>query len=149
MVTNEATENKRAKSFKLEVSDILVAMSGNTTGKIGVFADNENTVYLNQRVGKFFKKERLENGFLNAFLFTGGYEKRILEMGYGSAQPNINPTQIHEISICLPEVVDELESDFEHFLHKSISNTQHIQNLTHLRDTLLPKLMKGEIRIKN
>ena len=34
---------------------------------------------------------------------------------------------------------------FEHI----ISNNSQIQNLSKLRDTLLPKLMKGEIRVRN
>lgn len=148
-VSNGAVDNKRAKFFELSVSDVLVAMSGNTTGKIGVFTERESKVYLNQRVGKFFNKSRLSNGFLYMFLFSGGYEKRILEMGYGSAQPNINPTQIHDITLPLPVCSISLEFEFDHFLAKIISNTQQIQTLTNLRDTLLPKLMKGEIRIKN
>ena len=40
------------KNYKVNKGDILVAMSGATTGKIG-FYDYDSTSYLNQRVGKF------------------------------------------------------------------------------------------------
>ena len=38
--------------FAIYYGDILIAMSGATTGKIGYYC-NKSTAYLNQRVGKF------------------------------------------------------------------------------------------------
>ena len=47
-----------------------------------------------------------------------------------------------------PDLIKEFESIAESNFKKIKTNTQQIQTLTDLRDTLLPKLMKGEIRIK-
>lgn len=63
-ITEEITKLDRVQYFKLDEGDILLAMSGNTTGKIGVLPSSENEIYLNQRVGKFFMKEKKYNNLL-------------------------------------------------------------------------------------
>ena len=55
--------------FAIKKGDILVAMSGATTGKIGTYK-RDITAYLNQRTGKFEPKECLNNRFLYHFLLT-------------------------------------------------------------------------------
>ncbi len=56
--------------FKITKGDILIAMSGATTGKIGILTF-DTTLYLNQRVGKFKPNiTKLNNKFLYYFLLT-------------------------------------------------------------------------------
>src|SRR5690606_13086317 len=98
----KTTDIGRVQYFKLYEGDIVLAMSGNTTGKIGVVPPHETNIYLNQRVGKFFLDDRKMNSFLYNFLMSGDYESKILSMGYGSAQPNINPSQIENIDLIFP-----------------------------------------------
>ena len=43
--------------YKVKKGDIVVAMSGATTGKIGYY-NNDETLYLNQRVGLFKPNEK-------------------------------------------------------------------------------------------
>jgi len=55
---------ENTESYAVNYGDILVAMSGATTGKIG-FYDYNYTGYLNQRVGKFLPtKDVLDNRYL-------------------------------------------------------------------------------------
>jgi type I restriction enzyme S subunit len=149
-ITEEITKLDRVQYFKLDEGDILLAMSGNTTGKIGVLPSSENEIYLNQRVGKFFMKDKKYNSFLYNFLMSGSYEEKILAMGYGSAQPNINPSQIENIDIIYPDETkmnDYLKISNPIF-EKVLKNNTQIQTLTKTRDELLPRLMSGEIRVK-
>jgi len=46
-----------------------------------------------------------------------------------------------------PEEIEELSEIFSPLLDKIISNNKRLKNLASLRDTLLPKLMSGEVRI--
>ncbi|VVH60758.1 Type I restriction-modification system, specificity subunit S (EC, partial [uncultured Gammaproteobacteria bacterium] len=46
-----------------------------------------------------------------------------------------------------PEESEEFSEIFTPLLDKIISNNKRLKNLTSLRDTLLPKLMSGEVRI--
>lgn len=148
-VTEECTKIERVQFFKLKAGDIVLAMSGNTTGKIGVVPPHKKEIYLNQRVGKFFLKDDKWNSFLYNFLMSGNYEEKILAMGYGSAQPNISPTQIENIDIILPNSKKEQEylAISNPIFDKVLVNNKQIQTLTKTRDTLLPKLMSGELRV--
>jgi type I restriction enzyme S subunit len=150
-VDSQVTTIERVKYFKLEEGDIVLAMSGNTTGKIGVIPPHENELYLNQRVGKFFLKNATCRSFLYNFLMSGNYEERILSMGYGSAQPNINPSQIEGVEMLVPkkDVLTKYIKISDPIYTKVLVNSEEIQTLTQLRDTLLPKLMSGELRVKN
>ena len=149
-VSEQVATIERVKYFRLKEGDIVLAMSGNTTGKIGVIPPHEDELYLNQRVGKFFLKESSYKGFLYNFLMSGNYEERILSMGYGSAQPNINPTQIESIEVLIPseDVLTGYIKISEPIYNKVLVNNEEVQTLAQLRDTLLPKLMSGELRVK-
>ena len=148
-VDKETTTIERVKYFKLSEGDIVLAMSGNTTGKIGVVPPHETNIYLNQRVGKFFLHDRKMNSYLYNFLMSDDYESKILSMGYGSAQPNINPTQIAEIDIVFPDEtrIKEYLDISNPVFDKVLKNNSQIQTLQQTRDTLLPKLMSGKLRV--
>jgi len=150
-VSKDVTASSRVQYFKLEQGDIVIAMSGNTTGKIGVIPPHSEEVYLNQRVGKFFMIKEELNSFLYAFLMSGNYEEKILLMGYGSAQPNISPSQIESIDMIYPNEVKLLSflNISKPIFGKVLYNNDQIQSLTKTRDTLLPKLMSGQVRVKN
>jgi len=150
-VADEIVKLERVKFFKLSKGDIVLAMSGNTTGKIGVVPEYENELYLNQRVGKFFLKYQKWNSFLYFFLMANDYEEKILNMGYGSAQPNINPSQIENIDIIFAEnkLLDEYLKIADLLFDKVLKNYYQIKTLSKNRDILLPKLMSGEVRVKN
>jgi type I restriction enzyme S subunit len=94
------------EKFKINKGDILIAMSGATTGKIGYY-DVEDIAYLNQRVGKFSpKKEILNNRFLYHFLSLN-YQK-IFSLSGGGAQPNLSSIQLMEkISIPIPPLSEQ------------------------------------------
>ena len=149
-VKDEIKKIERVQYFKLKVGDIVLAMSGNTTGKIGAIPNLEEELFLNQRVGKFFIDDEKYQIFIYLFLMSGNYEEKILSMGYGSAQPNINPTQIENIDVIYSD-----NDTLENFINattpiftKKMDNLHQIQSLTRSRDELLPRLMKGELRVK-
>ena len=78
--------------WRVQKGDILIAMSGATTGKIG-FVDNDIPAYINQRVGKFIPDSaRLNNRYL--FYFLANKVQTIYEMAYGGAQPNLSSSDL-------------------------------------------------------
>jgi type I restriction enzyme S subunit len=81
-------------NYAIEKGDILIAMSGATTGKIGYYSLNEKA-YLNQRVGKFIaNKAILNNRFLYHFLLTKSDFLYVL--AGGGAQPNLSSNSLKE-----------------------------------------------------
>ena len=141
----------KAKDFKTNVGDLLIAMTGATIGKFCIISSKEE-MYVNQRVGKFFLGDNpiLKLPFIYCTLKTERVYSEIVNKGQGSAQPNISGSDIENIHIPMPLNIDllslfngKLKSIFEKMIH----NQQEIHHLTTLRDTLLPKLMSGEIDV--
>jgi type I restriction enzyme, S subunit len=149
-VKDELKNSQRVRYFKLEVGDIVLAMSGNTTGKIGIIPNLDAELFLNQRVGKLFIDDQKYKTLVYFFLMTGNYEEKILAMGYGSAQPNINPAQIENIGLVYPdkETLENFTTATFPIFTKILDNLHQIQSLTKTRDELLPRLMRGEVRVE-
>ena len=141
----------KAKDFKTNVGDLLIAMTGATIGKFCIISSREE-MYVNQRVGKFFLGNNpiIKLPFIYCTLKTERVYSEIVNKGQGSAQPNISGSDIENIHIPMPLNIDllslfngKLKSVFEKMIH----NQQEIHHLATLRDTLLPKLMSEEIDV--
>ena len=74
----------------------------------------------------------------------------LADYNVGSTQPLIRQSDIKEIRVFMPdkERLDSFENLANSIFAKINSNQKQIQLLQKLRDTLLPKLISGEIRIK-
>ncbi|MEP3482375.1 MAG: restriction endonuclease subunit S [Fuerstiella sp.] len=96
--------DKDLTQYEVEPGALLIAMSGGTTGKIGV-NDTQTTFLLNQRVGKFIPRLNLDKQFLAYFLETKVEEN--LRISAGAAQPNLSTEQIKSFSIPFPEVAEQ------------------------------------------
>lgn len=80
--------------------DILIAMSGATTGKIA-FNDLSEKIYLNQRIGAIrVKREILFSKYL--FNFLKKKKSYLLSVAGGSAQPNLSSSDIKKLKIPIP-----------------------------------------------
>jgi type I restriction enzyme S subunit len=69
----------------------------------------------------------------------------------GSAVPTLNRNDVHSLETSLPplELIDRFESVTQPMFCKIKENRNQIQTLARFRDTLLPKLMSGEVKVKN
>ncbi|WP_304089283.1 restriction endonuclease subunit S, partial [Methanobrevibacter ruminantium] len=74
-----------------------------------------------------------------------------VNMNRGSTQPLITQSDLGKVECVIPD--DETLIKFEKItsilFEKHFANCQENQNLANLRDTLLPKLMSGEIEVNN
>jgi type I restriction enzyme S subunit len=113
------SENKKdeLKNFLLKENDILIAMSGATTGKMAIVKKIDLPLFLNQRVGRFVVDSKvLNNDYL--WYFLNLIKESFLEQAYGGAQPNISPSKIENLEIPLPsleiqkEIVVKLDEKF-------------------------------------
>lgn len=76
-------------------------------------------------------------------------EKDLASMNVGSAVPSMTTEILNNIPLNIPtkEVFEKFESTVAPLYAKIKSNQIQIRTLTALRDTLLPKLMSGEVRV--
>lgn len=87
--------------FIIKKGDILVALSGATTGKFGIYNYDELAL-LNQRVAKISPNELVYNSYL--FYYMNKLKDIIYSKALGCAQPNISPTEISELEIYVPNL---------------------------------------------
>lgn len=75
---------------------------------------------------------------------------KLEELNVGSTQPLIRQTDLKGLEIIVPdkETINRFHENVEQSFNKIRQNKQQIRTLEQLRDTLLPKLMSGEVRIK-
>lgn len=68
----------------------------------------------------------------------------------GSVQEKFNKTSFRDIVLIYPSIdfIQDFENTVKPFFDKIDINKTQIRTLTTLRDTLLPKLMSGEVRVK-
>ena len=130
-----------------------LSKAGDTLGYSALIPTIENKTLLhNQRIGKIlFKSEMPLKYFLYWLMRLDSYRHFILGGATGSTVKHTSPSKICDYEFLLPDEV--ILSEFEN-LTKSLSDKQQeneaqIYKLTQTRDTLLPKLMSGQLEIKN
>jgi type I restriction enzyme S subunit len=147
-------EKKVFDDYVVFENEILVAMSGATTGKFGIFKSKKKA-YQNQRVGKFqiLNKEKLDNEFLLYQLHA--LKRQIEKDAYGGAQPNISSGKIEAMEILLPPeptqqlIVSKIEELFSE-LDKGIENLRIAQQqLKTYRQAVLKFAFEGKLTNKN
>jgi len=94
--------------FLLRDGDILMALSGATTGKMAVYRLQEMAL-LNQRVGRFhiLDQNTCDSGYMSLLASISG--QTILKKAYSAAQPNISPSEIEAMLTPLPPLKEQRE----------------------------------------
>ncbi|MCQ2234214.1 MAG: restriction endonuclease subunit S [Paludibacteraceae bacterium] len=117
------------RPFEVYNGDIMVAMSGATTGKIGIYRGLD-ICYINQRVGAFRPKENLHNGYLYHYLTSKVNEMYIL--AGGGAQPNLSSTKLMStLEIPLPPL--PIQEEIVRILDKFVEQQEQLKKLIELR----------------
>lgn len=141
----------KAKEFSLKPGDILIAMTGATIGKFCLVPALKEEMYVNQRVGKFFLGENpiMKIPFIHGLLKCENIISQIINKGQGSAQPNISGNDIETIPIIYPpeDIILKYNELVSPYFSMIIENISACDFISQLRDTLLPRLMSGELAI--
>jgi type I restriction enzyme S subunit len=87
---------------------------------------------------------------LAKFIYQFIKQKDLASMNVGSAVPSMTTAVLNNMPIEIPpkEILDKFDYIVSELYDKIKSNQTQIHTLTALRDTLLPKLMSGEVRIE-
>ena len=77
-------------------------------------------------------------------------QEKIYSMQQGAAQPHIYPSDLMRLTICSPlksQISEEFEARVATLFTFIGHNQKQAQNLATLRDTLLPRLISGQLRL--
>lgn len=144
------TELNIDEKFIIRNGDLLIAMSGATTGKNGIFK-SDKIAYLNQRVGniKVINNNVIKELYRNYYIMNKSEE--ILKAAYGGAQPNISSSKISSMFFPLPplaeqqRIVERIESLFAK-LDEAKENLQNVLDGFETRKAaILHKAFTGEL----
>ena len=143
----------KAKDFIVNAGDLLIAMTGATIGKFAMVPYSSDTLLVNQRVGRFFlgnnPVEKLP--FIYCTLKQPDVYYEMVNRGQGSAQPNISASDIMNIPCVIPskEAINKFNETVQPLFDLILSNQRENQQLSTLRDSLLPRLMSGELDVSD
>ncbi|WP_417535364.1 restriction endonuclease subunit S [Methylophaga sp.] len=140
-ITDLGLSKSSAKLFP--VGTTVVAMYGATAGQVAYLSRETST---NQAICGLVPLA--EYSLYNYFSMERLVE-RLLNQARGSAQQNISKGIIEETQVVNPST--KLVTVFQTFatasMDKWVANIRQIKTLEQLRDTILPKLLSGELRI--
>ena len=130
----------------LKIGDILVSLTGNV-GRICII--DRNNLLLNQRVAIVSPKNKRDNFYAYTMFRSESFKNELIHLARGTAQLNLSPVETADkLAIIPPDSILEAFARigkviFEQYISMKIENIR----LCEMRDTLLPKLMSGELKI--
>ncbi|MGC0656727.1 restriction endonuclease subunit S [Escherichia coli] len=125
---SEKKINVLPEEMRVNPGDMVIAMSGATTGKLG-FNKTKSMFLLNQRVGKIVTYS-VDKEFIYHYLSTRIEEN--LSISLGSAIPNISTAQINNIIIPIPPSDEQVKIIARVKLLISLCDQLEQQSLTSL-----------------
>lgn len=141
-ITKLGLENSSTKL--LPNNTTVIAITGATLGQISML---EIESCANQSVIGVLASEKFSNEYI--YLWIKFHIEELILRKTGGAQQHINSGDVKGFPIVLPDrMTREKFNNFVKPLFKKIShNSKQIITLENIRDTLLPKLMSGEVRV--
>ena len=123
-----------------------VALLGHTA-----LMDEDNKYILNQRVGliRTLDKEKMNYPYLFILTNSKGFIENLRSRANSGVQVNLSTKEIKESLLVMPqkEILEKFNCITENIFEEYFNLGKENSFLTSLRDSLLPKLMSGEIRV--
>jgi type I restriction enzyme S subunit len=148
LISDEDFQNINKRS-KVEQFDILFSMIG-TIG-LTYFEQNKVIDYAIKNVALFKTSQNTKWANFTYLWLTSLLGKYFITANKsGSTQEYVSLSSLRNIEWIIPsdKAIKEFDEISSSFFNTISNNTNEIQTLTQLRDTLLPKLMSGELRVK-
>lgn len=137
------------------VNDYLFEGEYILMGEDGTVETEDGYPVLQYATGKFWVNNHAhvltaKKPFNNYFMWFFLKQCNISNIVTGAVQPKINQENLKNIDILIPNLnlINSANQFFANIFAKVLGNLEQIRTLSKLRDTLLPKLISGEIRVK-
>ena len=130
----------------LKIGDILLSLTGNVGRCCFV---NEKRLLLNQRVAKISPKMDSFWGYIYTFFRNEDIKTLLISIARGTAQLNLSPVETLKLPTIVPtiETIEKFSKKVNSLYEEFINNMIESRRLAALRDTLLPRLMSGELKV--
>lgn len=143
-LTEEAVQKKNVPQVP---ANTVVLSFKLTVGRVALTTENMVT---NEAIAHFLKKKNtlLSSEYLYSALKSFDYNSLGSTSSIATA---VNSKTVKSMKILVPSksVLDNFQQEVFSFFELIKTNSKEIQTLTKIRDTLLPKLISGEVRVKD
>ncbi len=145
---------EKLKNGKLNSGDVLLYKDGAYTGKVSMCLNDfpHKKAAVNEHVFILNTKNNWAQNYLYFALYNKDNKEMIHRLACSkAAQPGLNQIELKsvEVNICAEKEIINFENSVKPIMKKISSNALENKKLVELRDTLLPKLMNGEIDLDN
>lgn len=143
---DEETREKISR-YIIEYSDLYISIAG-TIGLVGSINKELDGASLTENMARIICNN-IEKYYMKLYLNYGEIQHLIKTRAVGSTQPKLPLYVIKDIPVLVP--TDKVMNRFKEIIipvYKSIEeNLSNIETIVEIRDSLLPKLMSGEIKV--
>lgn len=139
---------KTYQHFALQIDDIVISTSG-TLGRLAIVRADHLPVMLNTSIIRMRSRGNFGLAYLWNYLQSKAFLDEMFALAAGSVQLNFGPMHLRKISMVQPsdKVLQSFEKSTQTILRQSLQLKTESRTLAALRDTLLPKLISGELRV--
>ena len=139
---------KNMKKGIIKDYDILIYKDGAYIGKKALFG--QGFPFKNMSVNEHVFILRANNKTNQFFLYFLLNQNELSKLNTNSAQPGLNQQAMKSFKILIPpkNKMSYFEKTVKPWVDKILFNSNQIKNLEKLRNTLLPKLMNGKVKLK-
>lgn len=148
-ISNSRFEDIRSKFGSPQEGDILMTSVG-TLGVAYRVRSSDNFYFKDGNLTWFKDFKDIPSSIIYLWLISKIGQEELNSITIGSTQQALTIEGLKGITFRIPpkKVIAKCEKEFDVIISKIDTNQQQIRTLTSLRDTLLPKLMGGEVRVK-
>lgn len=130
---------------KILPENTVIVVARGSVGKYGMIT---KPMAMNQSCYGIYSKSQYSQPL--TYLLIQSLIKHFIQVSYGSVFDTITTSTFQNINVLVPpkEVFVEISREVDTYFEQIKENIKENQTLTQLRDTLLPKLISGEVRLK-
>lgn len=145
--TKQVYSENISKYIKCEPGDFAYNPARINIGSIG--RNNFQASGAVSPVYVVFRPQSISGRWLEFVIKTEAFRQHVDKFANGSVRQSLNYDGFERFELVIPEetIVLKFDATITELDKKNDANTCQIQTLSALRDTLLPKLMKGELRV--
>ena len=133
--------NKRSK---LQKGDLLFSGIG-TIGRVAMVVDDPINWNTSESVFNMHPIDTVSSEFIYLLLLSDKFQQYVQQNAQGGVQQGIRMASLKAFQLAIPEDLDLFDNLVKPIISKVKSNDKENDTLSLLRDTLLPRLMSGEL----
>ena len=145
----------KMRSGVLQSHDVLLYKDGGKPGvflpRVSMFGDDFPFARccINEHVFRIRVKPPMGQAFLYFWLWSDAVMHELKHRGGKAAIPGINQSDVRELKLVVPHegLLGEFERLTSPLINQIFLNAKQAQTLANLRDTLLPRLISGQLRL--